>query len=138
MSSIANDNGLFKSPDAITLDPQNPAFSAEHCVDSFRLHGEQYSRKVSTASKAGTRKRTSAVWAHGEALIRASDRKEVYYCYICECEKKQQKLPVLCGTKGGIDHMMVHGYDRDGTKVEVLHTIQRRSTLLSNLVTTVN
>ena len=138
MSSLPDSNGPFNRHNAITLDPQNPAFSAEHCVESFRLHGEQYSRKIPTASKAGTRKRTSAVWAHGEALVRASDQKEVYYCYICECEKKQQKLPVLCGTKGGIDHMMLHGYDRDGARVEGLRNGLKRSSLFSNLVTTVN
>ena len=93
---------------------------------------------VPPCSKAGTSKRTSALWAHGEALVRASDQKEVYYCYICECEKKQQKLPVLCGTKGGIDHMMMHGYDRDGARVEGAHTGLKRSSLFSNLVTTVN
>jgi hypothetical protein len=64
--------------------------------------------------------------------------KEVYYCYICECQKKPQRLPVLCGTKGGIDHMMVHGYNREGYKVEPLPTSQKRITSFSNLVTTVD
>lgn len=127
-----------KASDSITLWPQNPIFSAEQCMDSFKLNGEQYIRKSSTASMRKIKKKTSAVWVYGEALLRAADMKEVYYCYICECQKKPQRLPVLCGTKGGIDHMTVHGYNREGYKVEPVPTSQKRITSFSSLVTTVD
>jgi len=42
----------------------------------------------------------------------------VYYCCICACEKKWQDPPVLKGNSSALNHMISHGYDRDGSKIE--------------------
>lgn len=47
-----------------------------------------------------------------------NDGIDVYYCWICECEKKRQDLSVLKGNSSALNHMMSYGYDRDGNKVE--------------------
>jgi len=57
-------------------------------MDLFELNGEQYIRKSSTASTRKIKKKMLAVWVYGEALLRAADMKEVYYCYIYECQKE--------------------------------------------------
>jgi hypothetical protein len=50
-------------------------------------------------------------------LLRSDlDMTRVYYCYICECSRKSQDLPVLKGNSTAIAHMMAHGYIKDGNK----------------------
>lgn len=125
-----------QSSDQVTLYPRNPQYDPQRCLETFKLYGEQYRRKNTIAVMGKTKKKNSPVWAYGEALVRAGDQKEVYYCYLCESERKPQKLPVLCGTKGGIDHMVVHGFDREGNKVEKAPATQRRLTSFATMVST--
>lgn len=72
-----------------------------------------YIRKEEVASKnKEERSKWSPIWRYGEALIREGDRKVVYYCYICERERRSQKLPIMSGNKGGLDYMESHKIDR--------------------------
>jgi hypothetical protein len=104
--------------DKVTLCPTNPAFSKSTCPDDFKIHGRQYTRKSALAKGHRSRERRSPIWRFGEDIVCVNDGIDVYYCWICECEKKRQDLPVLKGNSSALNHMMSHGYDRDGNKTE--------------------
>jgi len=124
-----------RSSDKITLCSTNPAFSESTCLDKFTIHGNQYTRKSAFASLRRSRERRSPIWRFGEDLVRVEDGAEVYYCWTCECEKKQQELPILKGNSSALNHMMSHGYNREGVKTErSAHTVLG-TTALYTLVT---
>ncbi|KAF4546931.1 Hypothetical protein D9617_95g039960 [Elsinoe fawcettii] len=106
-----------KPSDKVTLCPANPAFSESTCLDELKISGRQYMRKSALAKGQRSRERRSPIWRFGEDIVRADDGLDEYYCWICECEKKQQDLPVLKGNSSALNHMISHGYDRDGNKV---------------------
>jgi hypothetical protein len=60
---------------------------------------------------------------------------DIYYCWICECEKKQQELPVLKGNSSALNHTMSHGYGREGNKIEKSRKTVVKATELYILVT---
>lgn len=51
-------------------------------------------------------------------MVRVEDGLDVYYCWICDCEKKRQGLPAHKGKSSALNHMMSHGDDRDGNRVD--------------------
>ncbi|KAM0708841.1 hypothetical protein Q7P35_005494 [Cladosporium inversicolor] len=104
--------------DKVTLYPTNPAFSKSTCPDDFKIYGRQYTRKSALARGHRSRERRSPIWRFGEDIVCVNDGIDVYYCWICECEKKRQDLPVLKGNSSALNHMMSHGYDRDSNKTE--------------------
>lgn len=104
--------------DKVTLCPTNPAFSESTCLDELKINGRQYTRKSALAKGQRSRERRSPIWRFGEDIVRVDDGLDVYYCWICECEKKRQDLPVLKGNSSALNHMMSHGYDRDGNKID--------------------
>lgn len=118
MASINSYFGGVRSnaSDKITLCPTNPAFSESTCFDSFKIRGSVYARKSAFATAHGSRERRSPIWQFGESLVRVKDGADVYYCWTCERERKQQELPVLKGNSTALKHMMSHGYDREGNK----------------------
>ena len=57
----------------------------------------------------------SSICRFGEKLLRVRDRKEVYYCYQCERQKRKQLLPKLSGNTGAHQHLLRHhNIDGDG------------------------
>lgn len=54
----------------------------------------------------------------GDDLVCVDDDIDEYYCWICESEKKGLDLPILKGSTSALNHMMSHGYDRGGNKIE--------------------
>ena len=52
-----------------------------------------YARKSAFATAHGSRERRSPIWQFGESLVRVKDGADVYYCWTCERERKQQELP---------------------------------------------
>lgn len=108
-------SGHQRPTDNITLYTANPAYSKPTDLDIFKLDGIEYMRKSVVAKNSKKRKKGSSIWSNGEPLVRQTDSKEVFYCYICESSKRSQQLPILNGTRGGIDHLeLVHRLDRDG------------------------
>jgi hypothetical protein len=123
------------SSDKITLCPANPTFSESTCLDSFKIRGSEYARKSAFATAHHPRERRSPIWRFGENLVRMTDGADVYYCWTCECEKKQQELPVLKGNSSALKYMMSHGYDREGNKVDKSAKTMFEATALYTLVT---
>lgn len=126
----------FKNP-ALTLDPSNPQFSEDKRPSTtFKLGGVCLTRKADIAGNKN-REPLSIVWLHGEALVRLSDKKEVFYCYDCERKGRAQKIPVLNGTRGAGQHLKtVHNYNLSTGDVE-----ERPSSLetsQSDVITVVN
>lgn len=120
---MASINPLFvdarpQPSDKVTLYPTNPAFSGSTCLDELKINGRQYTRKSALAKGQRSRERRSPIWRFREDIVRVDDGLDVYYCWICECKKKRQDLPVLKGNSSALNHMMSHGYDRDGNKID--------------------
>ncbi|GAB7336563.1 hypothetical protein MBLNU13_g09833t2 [Cladosporium sp. NU13] len=138
MASINSYFGGVRSnaSDKITLCPTNPAFSESTCLDSFKIRGSVYARKSSFATVHGSRERRSPIWQFGESLVRVKDGADVYYCWTCECERKQQELPVLKGNSTALKHMMSHGYDREGKKASKSAENVLEAAAIYTLVTT--
>lgn len=119
-------NSFFKSPaqhqaasqPKITLSHANPYYKKELELDRFVIHGDEYHRccKVQkrVEAKKSTRKRPSPAWRHGELLRRLKDEKDVYYCYLCELEKKSQQLFIVNGNGRILNHLEdYHRIDRE-------------------------
>jgi hypothetical protein len=104
-------NSTNNLTNSVTLDESSPSFEPEKQLTRFKLDSIDYMRKSEVASLRKARDKKSPVWRFGEALVRLNDKKEVYYCYQCEREGKKQKLPVLNGNKGGLDHLTYHKRD---------------------------
>jgi hypothetical protein len=115
---LSNSKAKLRRTDVVTLDADGPAFNPVLQLAEFQLEGVSYVRKETVQLKHRERNKTSAIWRFGEALIRQSDCKEVYYCYLCEHKKSRQALPILCGNKGGLNHMATHGIDKEGNQIE--------------------
>ena len=140
-AAMASINSYFggvrsKSSDKITLCPTNPVFSESTCLDKFMIRGSEYARKSAFTTVHRSRERRSPIWQFGETLVRVKDGTDVYYCWTCECEKKQQELPVLKGNSSALKHMMSHGYDGEGNKAEQSAKTILETTALYTLVTT--
>lgn len=104
-----------KATDGVTLCEGNPDYSEATKRDRFKAEGVEYMRKSVIARKGKKRKAISSIWLNGEALVRQTDSKEVYYCYLCEISKRSQQLPVLNGTRSVLDHLAaVHRLDQEG------------------------
>ena len=89
----------------ITLDRKNnPAFEETKCLARFKLRGVDYMVKsrIARPPKQMARERH---WDFGEALVRVEDSVDVYYCWECERDGRQQALPILNGNTGGLAHM---------------------------------
>lgn len=110
--SLIRDRTLGDSADVV-LDANNPLYEKSNTPSRLKINGVEYTRKSEVHSTRGSRERRSKCFEFGEALIRSSDQKEVYYCYDCERGQKKQKMPVLCGTRGGRLHMEFHGRNPD-------------------------
>jgi hypothetical protein len=83
--------------------------------DEFKLQGEQYTRcSVIARGPRSTKKRTSVIWLYGEDLQSKRDRKRVWYCYLCEKQRRQQELPAVSnGNSTALDHLhLKHHIDK--------------------------
>ncbi|KAL2349590.1 hypothetical protein BJ546DRAFT_813117, partial [Cryomyces antarcticus] len=84
--------------------------------DKFTLFGNEYSRKACLADEAKARKeRSSHIWTFGEDLLIHKDQSTVYYCYLCEKEKREQRklLSISNGNTSAINHLQaIHKIDR--------------------------
>ncbi|KAL6405977.1 HAT domain-containing protein [Ilyonectria robusta] len=83
--------------------------------DEFKLQGEQYTRcSVIARGPKSTKKRTSVIWLYGEDLQSKRDRKRVWYCYLCEKQRRQQELPAVSnGNSTALDHLhLKHHIDK--------------------------
>ncbi|KJZ72759.1 hypothetical protein HIM_05901 [Hirsutella minnesotensis 3608] len=83
--------------------------------DEFRLQGEQYTRcAVLARGPKSTKKRTSVIWLYGEDLQSKRDKKRVWYCYLCEKQRRQQDLPAISsGNSTALDHLQLkHDIDK--------------------------
>lgn len=127
--------------DAVTLDKDNPQYRAELEVDRFKLKGKEYHRHCKVQWQIDTAKRKReprSIWYRfGEKLLRLSDNKVVYYCYVCERKKRQQDLPVMNGTGPALDHLREeHQIDKHGNKIKVTvpagqATLEQTNTLVT-------
>jgi hypothetical protein len=129
-----------KVTDTVTLCKDNPAYDMALHLDRFQLEGVEYIRRAVIARKGKRNKDPesgSGVWRFGESLVRQTDSKDVYYCWICERNKRSQSLPVLNGTKGAIDHLRdIHKIDKDGHPLVNKAGDGQQSLNFSSLVTT--
>lgn len=95
--------GQSPSKPKVTLSRTNPDYKKELELDEFVIHGERYHRsckvQMRVETKKVTRKRASPVWRYGEMLRRLKDQKDVYYCYLCEHEKRFQQLFIMNGNE---------------------------------------
>lgn len=97
------------------LNPEHEDFDEAKRLDEFKISGVEYVRSSSLANSKEARTKRSSVWSHGEKLFRRKDRREVYYCYQCERQKKKQALPKLSGNTGAHQHLLHHhNIDSDG------------------------
>lgn len=97
------------------LNPEHEDFDEAKRLDRFKISGTEYVRSESLASVKDSRTKRSSVWRFGEKLVRITDKKEVYYCYQCEQQKKKQLLPKLSGNTGALQHLLHHhNIDNDG------------------------
>lgn len=84
-------------------------------LDEFKLQGEQYVRcAVLARGPKSTKKRTSVIWLYGEDLQSKNDGKRVWYCYLCEKQRRQQDLPAISsGNPTALDHLhLKHDIDK--------------------------
>jgi hypothetical protein len=99
-------------PPKLILDPYNDGYCANTVPASLKINNVAYLRKAEVAHVHEERERRAACWKYGEALIRINDKKEVYYCWLCERVNKPQKLPVLNGSRAGNYHLLhIHQID---------------------------
>ena len=97
------------------LNPEHEDFDEARRLDQFKISGTEYIRANSLASGKESRTKRSPVWRYGEKLIRLKDKREVYYCYQCERQKRKQPLPKLSGNTGAHQHLLHHhNIDGDG------------------------
>lgn len=97
------------------LNPEHEDFDAAKRLDRFKIANVEYVRADSLASLKEPRTRKSSVWLFGEKLLRTTDKKEVYYCYNCERQKRRQLLPKLSGNTGAHQHLLrYHNIDGEG------------------------
>jgi hypothetical protein len=97
----------------VILDIHNPLYERSNAPPRFKVNGVEYTRRSGIRSMRVNRERRSKCFEFGEALIRSSDQKGVYYCYDCERGQKKQQMPVLCGKRGGRSHIGFRGRDLD-------------------------
>lgn len=110
--------GQSPSKPKVTLSRTNPDCKKELELDEFVIHGERYHRcckvQMRVEAKKATRKRASPVWRYGEMLRRLKDQKDVYYCYLCEHEKRFQQLSIMNGNGRTLSHLEdIHRIDRE-------------------------
>jgi hypothetical protein len=101
----------IKAPNVITMDStptplssrstpsatlSSASFQYSEGPDEFNSDHVRYVKRSKLATKC--RDGRSHIWKYGEAYIRSSDKKEVYYCYECAAASHKQKLFVLNGT----------------------------------------
>ena len=125
--------------DAVTLCKNSPQYVAAKELDSFHIDGLVYKRCCKIAKKLNNkpRKKPSIAWSFGEALLRTTDNKPVYYCYLYERQKRSQILPVINGNRPALEHLReVHQLDKEGNKV-VKEVDLDQSTLESKVFTAV-
>lgn len=97
------------------LNPEHEDLNETKRLDEFKISGVEYVRSSSLANSKEARTKRSSAWSHGEKLFRRKDRREVYYCYQCERQKKKQALPKLSGNTGAHQHLLHHhNIDSDG------------------------
>ena len=104
--------------DSFTLYEANPRYIPP--PDRFFIKGTEYCRR-STIQTAKTKERAkpSDCWKYGESIIEVSTRKERYYCWACEVKGRDQHLPILNGTRGGLDHMaQFHNMDANSLPIK--------------------
>ena len=94
----------------LTLCPWNTKYDKTKDTDTFTVAGESYTKWLSIASVRkkeipADRDKASVIWKHGIAVIRASDRARLYYCYHCECRGKRQQWTSLHGTSMAYKHL---------------------------------
>ncbi|KAH7112613.1 hypothetical protein B0J13DRAFT_391640, partial [Dactylonectria estremocensis] len=83
--------------------------------DEFNLQGQQYTRcAVLARGPKSTKRRTSVIWLYGEDLQSKRDEKRVWYCYLCEKQRRQQDLPAIStGNSTALDHLhLKHDIDK--------------------------
>lgn len=113
MMSFLNMSGA--ATDLNVLDPEHENFDEAKRLDRFKICGDEYLRSDSLAGLKESRVKKSSIWRFGEKLLRVRDRKEVYYCYQCERQKRKQLLPKLSGNTGAHQHLLSHhNIDGDG------------------------
>ena len=110
---------LFNTSRAVTdhniLNPEHERFDESECLNRFKISSIEYVRSSSLATGKEARTKNSTVWRYGEKLVRLGDKKEVYYCYQCERQKRKQLLPKLSGNTGAHQHLLRHhDIDSDG------------------------
>lgn len=110
--------GQSPSQPKVTLSRTNPDYKKDLELDEFVFHGDKYHRcckvQMRVETKKATRKKVSPAWRYGELLRRLKDQKDVYYCYLCEHEKRCQQLFIVNGNGRTLSHLEdVHRVDRE-------------------------
>ena len=94
----------------LTLCPWNPQYNKAKDTDTFTVAGVSYTKWLSIASirkkDNKTRKDASDIWKHGIAVVRATQKQRLYYCYHCECQGSQQQWYTLDGTSTVKKHLL--------------------------------
>lgn len=107
-----------KKVDIIPLCRDNPAYQD---VDTVSIDGLKY-RRASKIAKTGRQHRVkpSVAWQHGELLTRERDQQQVYYCYLCESQRRPQQLPLNNeGSKPALNHILrVHKINSNGEVIQ--------------------
>ena len=127
-----------RKTDTVTLFKNNLAYTESTDFGIFTIDGVGYMRKKAIARKKKAKDPQSNIWKCGEALVRQTDGHEVFFCWLCEIKKKDQLLPILNGTKGGLDHLSkAHQIGKDGNIIDKpSQSESQRSIQFSTLVTT--
>jgi hypothetical protein len=103
-SKTSESDNIILAPESI-----NPRRDPEALIqpDEFTLQGEQYIRcAVLAKGPKATKKRTSVIWIYGEDLQAKKDGRRVWYCYLCEKQRRQQELPAVSnGNSTALDHL---------------------------------
>ena len=94
----------------LTLCPWNAQYDKAKETATFTIAGESYTKWRSIASIrkkeiASDRDKASVIWKHGIAVVRASDKARLYYCYHCECRSRRQQWTSLHGTSMAYKHL---------------------------------
>ena len=96
-------------PPQLTLCPWNPRYDKAKDTDTLLVAGVSYTKWLSIASirkkDPKARKDSSDIWNHGIAVVRASEKQRLYYCYHCECQDKTQQWYTLDGTSTVKKHL---------------------------------
>ena len=104
----------------LVLPKINPSSDPSLQPDKFKVNRKEYLCICALAKKPNEiSKKMSICWIYGKKLLHKADGQKVYYCYLCEKQKKKQQFVVINGNSTALNHLWNdHFIDKDGNSIK--------------------